>query len=173
MAANAAFQQTAIQRLPDKVLLRIFSFIHHREILNCARVCKKWRTIAYDSRLWQLVSLRPDFDGLHVASLEALLALISVRFGPSLRLIELPIDFITPPVLHELAHKCPRLQYLTLDFSNAVQLHDFNDLIAFPARVKSLTICLTDDFPRGIHQKDLYVYQQFGNITSNRDVRAS
>lgn len=29
------------------------------------------------------------------------------------------------------------------DFSTAVQLHEFNDLQAFPARLKSLTICLS------------------------------
>jgi hypothetical protein len=32
--------------------------------------------IAYDSRLWKSVSLRPEMSGLHVSSLEALLALI-------------------------------------------------------------------------------------------------
>lgn len=46
--------------------------------------------------------------------MEALLALISVRFGPSLRLMELQTDLITPPVIQELATKCPNLQYLTL-----------------------------------------------------------
>jgi len=60
---------------------------------------------------------KSEFDRpgrFQVSSLEALLALISVRFGPCLRLMELPMDLITPPVLHELANKCPKLQYLTL-----------------------------------------------------------
>lgn len=30
------------------------------------------------------------------------------------------------------------------DFANAMQLHDFNDLVTFPARLKSLTICLSE-----------------------------
>lgn len=104
-----------------------------------ARVCRRWRTgkvefvggfdtmkcylvsrlyaAAYDTRLWRNVSLRPEVSGLHVGSLESLLALISVRFGPSLRYIELPIELITHTVLHELSGKCPNLTYMLLDFS--------------------------------------------------------
>ncbi|KOB70948.1 Uncharacterized protein OBRU01_05730 [Operophtera brumata] len=55
----------------------------------------RWRLVAYDTRLWTHVSLRPEISGLHVGSLESLLALISIRFGPSLRYIELPIELIT------------------------------------------------------------------------------
>lgn len=162
-----------IDKLPDKVVLQIFSYLSHREICRLARTCRKWRMIAYDSRLWKSVSLRPDCSGLHVNSLEALLALIrfklflfasvafnfcysmlsiciatfhsisflfqptmknvlidihSIRFGPSLRYIELPIELITHTVLHELGSKCPNLTHMLLDFSTAMQLHDFNEL---------------------------------------------
>jgi len=65
-----------IEKLPDKVLLNIFSYLSHREICRVARVCKKWRVIAYDTRLWKDVSLRPEISGLHVGSLEFLLGLI-------------------------------------------------------------------------------------------------
>lgn len=54
---------------------------------------------------------------LFLGSLESLLALISIRFGPSLRYIELPIELITHNVLHELAAKCPNLTHMLLDFS--------------------------------------------------------
>lgn len=65
-----------IEKLPDKVLLNIFSYLSHRQICQIARVCKRWRLIAYDTRLWKCVSLRPEVSGLHVGSLESLLALI-------------------------------------------------------------------------------------------------
>ena len=52
----------------------------------------------------------------------------SIRFGPSLRYIELPIELITHTVLHELSGKCPNLTHMLLDFSTAMQLHDFNEL---------------------------------------------
>lgn len=70
------FLLQTIEKLPDKVLLNIFSYLSHREICRVARVCKKWRVIAYDTRLWKDVSLRPEISGLHVGSLEFLLGLI-------------------------------------------------------------------------------------------------
>ncbi|CAG0891352.1 unnamed protein product [Darwinula stevensoni] len=136
--------RTTIEKLPDKILLKIFSYLPHKVICQNARVCKKWRMVAYDSRLWKNVSLRPEFSGLHVSSLESLLALISVRFGPSLRSIELPIELITHTVLHELANKCPNLTDMLLDFSTAMQMHDFNELQAFPTKLRTMCICLSE-----------------------------
>lgn len=141
---NGAIPSILISEMPDKILLQIFSFLKHKELGKIARVCKRWRLIAYDSRLWQAVSLRPEFSGLHINSIEALLALINIRFGNTLRYIELPCELITAPVLHDLANKCPNLRYMTLDFSNAMQLHDFNDLNAFPCNLRSLCLCLSE-----------------------------
>ncbi len=52
----------------------------------------------------------------------------------------------TPPGLFQKSFRsqCPNLRYMTLDFSNAMQLHDFNDLNAFPVSLRSLTICLSE-----------------------------
>lgn len=58
--------------------------------------------------------------------------------------LELPIDLITAPVLHELTNSCPALRHLVLDFSNAMQLHDFQDLQSFPPHLRVLCICLSD-----------------------------
>ncbi|XP_015793617.1 F-box/LRR-repeat protein 7-like [Tetranychus urticae] len=139
-----AHHRTTVEKLPDKVLLKIFSYLPHREIARIGRVCKKWRIISCDSRLWSHVSLRPEISGLHVNSMESLLALISIRFGPSLKYIELPMELITHTVLHELANKCPNLTHILLDFSTAMQLHDFNDLHSFPTKLKTMCICLSE-----------------------------
>ncbi|CAB3222991.1 unnamed protein product [Arctia plantaginis] len=141
---RSPFANTTIEKLPDKVLLNIFSYLTHREICRMATVCKRWRMVAYDTRLWTHVSLRPEISGLHVGSLESLLALISIRFGPSLRYIELPIELITHTVLHELAAKCPNLTHMLLDFSTAMQLHDFSEMQAFPTKLRYLCICLSE-----------------------------
>ncbi|XP_052254473.1 F-box/LRR-repeat protein 7-like isoform X1 [Dreissena polymorpha] len=133
-----------VDSLPDKCLLYVFSYIHQRDLGKIARTCKKWRLLAYNQQLWQVVSFRPEYNGLHVNSFENLIALINVRFAPSLRYIELPCELVTPPILHELSNKCPALRYMTLDFSNAMQLHDFNDLNSFPCNLKSLCICLSE-----------------------------
>ncbi|XP_037795359.1 F-box/LRR-repeat protein 7-like [Penaeus monodon] len=135
---------TTIDKLPDKVLLNIFSYLPHREIISNARVCKKWRQIAYDTRLWSCVSLRPEWQGLHVNNIEALMFLISNRFGASLRYLEVPMDLITHIVLHELTAKCPNLTNILLDFSTAMQLHDFNDMQAFPTKLRTMCICLSE-----------------------------
>ena len=60
----------------------------------------------------------------------------SHRFSSSLRYIELPMELITHPVLHELASKCPNLTIMLLDFSTAMQLHDFNDMQVSPHNSK-------------------------------------
>eukprot|EP00099_Drosophila_melanogaster_P010302 NP_001263069.1 uncharacterized protein Dmel_CG2010, isoform C [Drosophila melanogaster] len=133
-----------IEKLPDKVLLHIFSYLSHREICRLARICRRWRQIAYDTRLWKNVSLRPEVSGLHVGSLEMLLQLISVRFGPTLRYIELPIELITHTVLHELSAKCPNLTHMLLDFSTAMQLHDFSEMQAFPTKLRYMCVCLSE-----------------------------
>ncbi|KAI2802776.1 hypothetical protein RDWZM_001064 [Blomia tropicalis] len=141
---RSTYHVSTLDRLPDKILLKIFSYLPHREVGRLSRVCRKWRMISCDSRLWTHVSLRPDVSGLHVTSLETLLALISMRFGPSLTYIELPIELITHTVLHELANKCPNLTSMLLDFSTAMQLHDFNDLHSFPTKLRTMCICLSE-----------------------------
>jgi hypothetical protein len=70
--------------------------------------------------------------------------LLNHRFNSALDYIELPIELITAPVLHDLANKCNYLTHLTLDFSAAMQLQDFNDLNSFPCNLKMLTICLSE-----------------------------
>lgn len=145
LQVNGMIQEACtIEKLPDKVILQIFQYLPHKEVGRLSRVCKKWRMISSDSRLWTHVSLRPDISGLHVTNIETLLALIAVRFGPSLKYIELPIELITHTVLQELAYKCTSLTHMLLDFSTAMQLHDFSDLQTFPSRLRTMCICLSE-----------------------------
>jgi len=59
-------------------------------------------------------------------------------------------------------HRCQNLKYLTLDFSNAMQLHDFNDMNSFPCNLRSLTICLSEViFMEGFMRK---VYQHLSSL---------
>jgi len=135
---------SCISELPDKVLLRIFSFLSHREVMKYSVVCKKWRMVAQDSRLWGFVSLRPEISGLYIPNQDMLLKLIANRFSSNLRYLELPCDLITREVLQELANKCPNLTHLLLDFSHGAQLADFSELNAFPTKIKYLCLCLSE-----------------------------
>jgi hypothetical protein len=77
-----------------------------------------------------------------------------------LRYIELPIEVITHTVFHELANKCPNLTHMLLDFSTAMQLHDFSEM-----QVGNLGRKITNDvyhlflYTAGVpHKIELYVH---------------
>jgi hypothetical protein len=134
-----------INSLPDRVLVRILSFLRPNEILKCSLVCKHWHKIVQNPKLWRLLRLRSDFeDSIHIHNYDHFMYLLSNRFSQGLEYIELPVDFITPTMLHELSNKCNHLKYLTLDFSAAMQLQDFNDLNVFPCNLKMITIYLSE-----------------------------
>ncbi|EYC41192.1 hypothetical protein Y032_0578g232 [Ancylostoma ceylanicum] len=133
-----------IDKLPDKVLQQIFSYLSPYQILQSGQVCKRWRAVACSPMLWKFVSFRPNYGGIQVTNHDYFLHLIGTQFS-ELRIVELTTDLITPNVLYEMANKCPRLQHLTLDFSTAMQLHDFTDLQSFPSRLRSLTLCLSEN----------------------------
>uniref|UniRef100_A0A915A8Y5 F-box domain-containing protein n=2 Tax=Parascaris univalens TaxID=6257 RepID=A0A915A8Y5_PARUN len=143
---NSSPQTTAmtIEKLPDKVLQEIFSYLSPYQVLLVGQVCRRWKSIANSPSLWQYVSFRPNYGGIQVTNQDYFMHLIGTRFT-ELRVTELATDLITPNILHEMAAKCPRLYALTLDFSTAMQLHDFTDLQNFPSRLHSLTICLSEN----------------------------
>ena len=69
-----------IGKCPDKVLLLILGYIPHKSLIStCSRVCKKWKTLTQDSRLWSFVSLRPEVSGIYIPSIEFLVQLIRNR----------------------------------------------------------------------------------------------
>ncbi|EFO82584.1 hypothetical protein CRE_00611 [Caenorhabditis remanei] len=149
--------QYTIEKLPDKVLRDIFQYLSPKQVCSYSSkisfqinqvglVCKRWRVISQNPLLWKFVSFRPNYGGIQVnpQCIDFFIQLIGTRFS-ELRIVELATDLITPNVLYELANKAPKLQYLTLDFSTAMQLHDFTDLQSFPSRLKSLTICLSEN----------------------------
>merc|ERR1712018_823826 len=152
--------KSTIDSLPDKVLLRIFSYLSHREICQYAVVCKKWNMISQDTRLWGFVSLRPEISGLHIDRPETLTnSIMPTKFaGPNLRYLELPAELITPQVLQDLAKRCPNLTHLLLDFSQANQLNDFSELSAFPTKLKFLALYLSDTIFLDNFMKRIYSF---------------
>ncbi|CAF3010118.1 unnamed protein product [Rotaria socialis] len=140
----------ALRFLPDNMLVLVFSYITPLDLIHCTHVCQRWHTlISRHNYLWRRLFLRPEcssgqIGAVHVRRLDAFLHAIATRFSTSLSYIDLPIELITVEVLRELAIRCPNLQYLTLDFSSAMQLHDFSDLSEFPCNLKRLCICLSE-----------------------------
>lgn len=91
-------------------MLHVFGYLHQKDLCRLAHVCKKWKLLAYDGRLWSRVSFRPEYGGLHVSNVDALVAVIATRFSPTLRYIELSAELIMPAVFHELANRCPNVK---------------------------------------------------------------
>ncbi|MCP9265352.1 hypothetical protein DINM_020627 [Dirofilaria immitis] len=142
-----------VEKLPDKMLQAIFSYLSPYQVLIVGQVCKRWKEITQSPSLWHFISFRPSYGGLQVINQDYFVHLIESRFT-ELRVIELATDLITPNVLHELVARCPQLWSMTLDFSTAMQLHDFTDLQSFPSRLRSLTICLSGNiFLEGTYEK--------------------
>ncbi|UJR32911.1 hypothetical protein I4U23_020372 [Adineta vaga] len=140
----------SLRFLPDNILLSIFSYLTPLDLVRCTSVCHRWHhLVSHHSHLWRRLFLRPDstngYTGaVHVRRLDVFIHAIATRFNSSLLYIDLPIELITTEVLRELAIRCPNLEYLTLDFSSAMQLHDFSDLNEFPCNLKRLCICLSE-----------------------------
>ncbi len=43
-------------KLPDELLVKIFSYLKQKDVLNVARVSKKWNTLANDCFRWSKLS---------------------------------------------------------------------------------------------------------------------
>ena len=136
--------------LPDNLLLTIFTYLTPLDLIRCTRVCHRWHSlISRHAHLWRRLYLRPEcsqgfMGAVHIRRIDAFLHALATRFHAALLCIDLPIELITTEVLRELAIRCPNLEYLTLDFSTAMQLHDFTDLHEFPCNLKRLCICLSE-----------------------------
>uniref|UniRef100_A0A1I8GI14 F-box domain-containing protein n=1 Tax=Macrostomum lignano TaxID=282301 RepID=A0A1I8GI14_9PLAT len=151
---SSAMSNFNFNDLPSKLALRVFSYLSHKDLCLICQVCSRWRELAYDTRLWKNVRLRPEYGGLSVSNVNQFIELIGCRFSTGLRSIELPCELIIVPVLEELARQCVNLRCMTLDFSKAMQLHDYTDLVDFPANLENLCVCLSDViFMEGLMRK--------------------
>jgi hypothetical protein len=121
--------KATIYSLPDKVLICIFQYLKPYEILvNCGLVCAKWKNITRSPEQWKLLRLREGFeDTFKINNEEDLNKALNWTFS-RIEYIELPGELISTAILNKIFINCHRLTHLTLDFSNAIKLHDFNEL---------------------------------------------
>ncbi|XP_054648231.1 F-box/LRR-repeat protein 12-like [Dunckerocampus dactyliophorus] len=112
------FTPCNLNYLPENILLDVLSYLSVRELVRAGRVCKRWRRLVRDQRLWRLVDLTA-WKGMTSRILWALLRqylgcglrclrlrglLLSVRGG----------TFLSEAWLKALSTKCPRLSRLYL-----------------------------------------------------------
>jgi hypothetical protein len=60
------FFNKTIEKLPDRVLRHIFSYLPSQQLLRVGKVCKKWKKVANSPALWRSVSFRASHGGLQV-----------------------------------------------------------------------------------------------------------
>ncbi len=57
-----------MEELTDKCILALFSFLPPKEVLKCARVCRRWKKLTEAPELWKMLSFRPGYEnGLMVS----------------------------------------------------------------------------------------------------------
>ncbi|XP_061832747.1 aurora kinase B isoform X2 [Nerophis lumbriciformis] len=51
------FTTCSLEYLPENILIDVLSYLSIRELVRAGRVCKRWRRLVKDQRLWRLVDL--------------------------------------------------------------------------------------------------------------------
>ncbi|RZF42505.1 hypothetical protein LSTR_LSTR004424 [Laodelphax striatellus] len=130
-------------RLPDDVVLKMFGWLSSSELCVCARVCKRWQSLAWDASLWRTVwlagegrcgdrALRCILRRLCGRSVQRLVLADGARLSdkglslvarrcPSLTHLQLHgCAAVTNAALFELVARCPSLHHL--DITGCIQI---------------------------------------------------
>ena len=67
--------------LPDRIVLRIFSYLSARPLCRCSAVSRRFRALAWQPQLWRSLALDPATTT--DSRLAALLSLVASRAGPA------------------------------------------------------------------------------------------
>lgn len=131
---------------PNEILLNIFQYIKSHDLLfNVGRVCKRWRNLAQEPRLWRDRAL--DDEDILVHNLD-LLAL-----APCLKRVSLNTEFHRDKVLKALLHGKKNLQSLKLNFrEGALSVAQLKELLPAFSQLKHLDLQL----PSASHDQALF-----------------
>lgn len=50
-------RSAGFDRLPDDVVVKIFSWLSSSDLCVCARVCHRWEVLAWEPTLWRTITL--------------------------------------------------------------------------------------------------------------------
>ena len=127
-----------MERLPESVLLKIFSYFHISELVGMSRVNSEWYRLVYDWQLWQDVSLEKHSKNITDLTLRKLMRNI---FSSKLRYLDLTRFNISSGTLHVLSKHCPQLRTLILEYVNFHESYrDFPDIKYFPRNLRKMNI---------------------------------
>ncbi|MBN3273027.1 FXL12 protein, partial [Polyodon spathula] len=132
----------SLDYLPENILMEIFSCLSVRDLLRSSRVCKKWRRIVQDKKLWVHV----DLSGYSKVSSKVLWLLLRRYLGSGLLSLSLrgqlgslrKQGLLSPALLRALSQRCPRLRILSLTQEDLKGLGSYQQL---PASLRTLEMC--------------------------------
>ncbi|XP_060680544.1 F-box/LRR-repeat protein 7 [Hemiscyllium ocellatum] len=140
-ASRLQKEQAPIDKLPDQTLIQMFSHLPTNQLCRCARVCRRWYNLCWDSRLWRTIRLTGETmnadRALRVLTrrlcqdtpnvclmLETVIVQSCRRLTdrglytiaqccPELRQLEVPGCYnISNEALYDVVSRCPNLEYL-------------------------------------------------------------
>ena len=127
-----------MEKIPESILLRIFSYLRIGELLRVSRVNSDWRRVAHDSCLWQEVSLRKYSNNIPDLMLRKL---IKNFFSKKLKYLDLTSFNVSSGTLYVLSKNCPRIRSLALEkvifYESYKEVPQF---AYFPRNLKDLNI---------------------------------
>ncbi|KAL2088277.1 hypothetical protein ACEWY4_015176 [Coilia grayii] len=114
----ADIKTCTLDYFPENILIDILSYLNIKELVRAGRVCKRWRRLVKDQRLWRNVDLT-TWKGI---TLHLLWVLLRQYLGCGLRCLRLrglllsarAGKLLSESWLQFLASKCPRLRRLSL-----------------------------------------------------------
>lgn len=109
------------ERLPDDLLLRVFSCLDSTDLCSCARVCRRWETLAWDPSLWTTLTLLGENLSGDKAIRCIVRRLCSSAGRAGLRKVVIGEGaWITDKGLLMMARRCPELSWLQLQGCSAI-----------------------------------------------------
>lgn len=98
-------------KLPDDILLEIFTNLDTKTLLSASVVCKTWQRVSRDSSLWTCLDLAPYHRSLDE---KTIFRLISEYFVPLGKRLSLNKCTVPSKILRLFVTKCPKLHTLSL-----------------------------------------------------------
>ncbi|KAK3519566.1 hypothetical protein QTP86_029666 [Hemibagrus guttatus] len=169
----AAVRTYTLDYFPENILIEILSYLPVQELVRNARVCKRWRALIKDQRLWRTVDLSTwkrvtsrmlwtllrQYLGRGLCSLHLRGLLQSSRGG----------SFLSEPWLQTLSSKCPRLRQLTLTHTDLRGLHSCS-LLPPSLQVLELRSC---ELPPGFFTQNPLKLMQTDQTGSGKESQTS
>lgn len=110
-------KNNSFDRLPDELIVKIFSFLSSTEISLCARVCRRFSNLAWSPQLWRCIKIKGDFMCADKALKRVLKKLGNETNGLCAGIERIEITDgakLTDKSLALIAKKCPDLAYLQM-----------------------------------------------------------